>query len=58
MIDCNVHNLEQDFTGCYICSDCGRIWKPIQPEEYDNFVKTTMNYDNIFDKKEEINNEL
>ena len=42
---CNQHNLEQDFTGCYVCSGCGRIWMPIQPEEYDAFVKSTMNYD-------------
>jgi hypothetical protein len=44
-MSCNQHNLEQDFTGCYICSLCGRIWKPIQPEEYDQHVKSTMNYD-------------
>jgi hypothetical protein len=44
-MSCNQHSLEQDFTGCYICSICGRIWKPIQPEEYDQFVKNTMNYD-------------
>ena len=42
---CNQHHLEQDFTGCFICSLCGRIWKPIQPEEYDSFVKSTMKYD-------------
>jgi len=43
---CNEHSLETDFTGCYICSDCGRIWKPVQPEEYDEYVKLTINYDN------------
>ena len=45
-MECNQHNLEQDFTGCFICNSCGRIWMPIQPEKYDEFVKQTMNYDN------------
>lgn len=42
---CDQHNLEQDFSGCYICSECGRIWIPAQPEQYNNFIKTTMDYD-------------
>jgi hypothetical protein len=44
-MNCNQHNLEQDFTGCYVCSECARIWMPVQPEEYDAFVKKTMSYD-------------
>jgi hypothetical protein len=47
MSECNQHNLEQDFTGCFICSKCGRIWKPVQPEEYDHFVRSTTIYDDI-----------
>ena len=57
-MSCNQHNLEQDFTGCFICSACGRIWKPIQPEEYDQFVKSTMNYDEVSNEKKENQNEL
>jgi len=49
-MECNQHNLEQDFTGCFLCSECGRIWMPIQPEEYDSFVKKTTGYDQPLSK--------
>jgi hypothetical protein len=56
-MSCNQHNLEQDFTGCYICSECARIWMPIQPEEYDAFVKKTVQYDEPSTKTIEQGNE-
>ena len=49
-MECKQHNLEQDFAGCYVCSKCGRIWMPVQPEEYDAFVKKTTGYDQPFSK--------
>ncbi len=60
-MNCNQHNLEQDFTGCFICSICNRIWKPIQPEEYESHLKSTIKYDGpIVDivLEKGVNNEL
>lgn len=53
---CNEHNLELDFSGCYICSNCNRAWKPVQPEEYDEFVKSTIDYgeDEYGEDREEV----
>jgi hypothetical protein len=55
-MECNQHELEQDFAGCFICNNCGRIWLPAQPEQYDEYIKSTINYDEDFEKGEE--NEL